>query len=59
MQTKYEGVWLHEVLKRAGAPQGDSDLRGKALAGYVLAEAQDGCQVVFSLGRVRPRVHRQ
>ena len=31
METVYEGVWLHEVLKRAGVPQG-SELRGKALA---------------------------
>lgn len=53
METKYEGVWLHEVLKRAGAPQGET-LRGKALAGYVLAEAQDGYQVVFSLGELDP-----
>jgi DMSO/TMAO reductase YedYZ molybdopterin-dependent catalytic subunit len=53
METVYEGVWLHEVLKRAGAPQGQT-LRGKALAGYVLAEAQDGYQVVFSLGELDP-----
>ena len=53
METVYEGVRLHEVLKRAGAPQGET-LRGKALAGYVLAEAQDGYQVVFSLGEVDP-----
>ncbi|MCL4855101.1 MAG: hypothetical protein KJZ78_27380, partial [Bryobacteraceae bacterium] len=48
VETVYEGVWVHEILKRAGAPQGQA-LRGKALAGYVLAEAQDGYQVVFSL----------
>jgi DMSO/TMAO reductase YedYZ molybdopterin-dependent catalytic subunit len=53
METVYEGVWLHEVLKRAGVPQG-SELRGKALASYVLAEAQDGYQVVFSLGELAP-----
>lgn len=52
-ETAYEGVWLHEVLKRAGVPQG-SALRGKALAGYVLAEAQDGYQVVFSLAELDP-----
>jgi DMSO/TMAO reductase YedYZ molybdopterin-dependent catalytic subunit len=51
--TVYDGVWLHEVLKRAGAPQGET-LRGKALAGYLLAEASDGYQVVFSLGEVDP-----
>jgi DMSO/TMAO reductase YedYZ molybdopterin-dependent catalytic subunit len=53
METVYEGVWLHEVLKRAGVPQG-SELRGKALAGYVLAQAQDGYEVVFSLGELDP-----
>jgi len=53
METTYEGVWLHEVLKRAGAPQGPT-LRGKALAGYVLAEAQDGYQVLFSLAELDP-----
>jgi len=52
-ETVYDGVWLHEVLKRAGVPQGAA-LRGKALAGYVLAEAQDGYQVVFSLGELDP-----
>jgi len=52
-ETVYEGVWLHEVLKKAGVPQGDA-LRGKALAGYVLAEAQDGYQVVFSLAELDP-----
>src|SRR5260370_5758835 len=31
METVYEGVWLHEVLKKAGVPQ-VSELRGKALA---------------------------
>ena len=29
-------------------------LLGKALAGYVLAEANDGYQVVFSLGELDP-----
>ena len=49
----YEGVWLHEILKKAGAPLGER-LRGKALATYVLAEARDGYQVVFSLGELDP-----
>ncbi len=53
METAYEGVWLHEVLKKAGVPQG-SELRGKALSGYVMAEAQDGYAVVFSLGETDP-----
>src|SRR5262249_13174699 len=53
METKYEGVWLHEVLKKAGVPLGEQ-LRGKALTTYVLAEASDGYQVVFSLGELDP-----
>ena len=53
METVYEGVWLHEVLKKAGVPLG-SELRGKALAAYVLAEAQDGYQVVFSVAELDP-----
>lgn len=51
--VKYEGVWLHEVLKKAGAPAG-TELRGKALASYLIAEAQDGYQVVFSLPELDP-----
>ncbi len=33
-----------------------SSLRGKALTTYILAEAQDGYQVVFSLGELDPSV---
>lgn len=36
-QISYEGVLLHDVLERAGAPLG-SQLRGKALSTYVLAQ---------------------
>ena len=50
-KVSYEGVPLREVLKRAGVPLG-KELRGKALAGYVLARAHDGYQVVFSLGEM-------
>ena len=53
LETAYEGVLLSDILKKAGVPQG-SDLRGKALAGYVLAEAQDGYQVLFSLPELDP-----
>jgi DMSO/TMAO reductase YedYZ molybdopterin-dependent catalytic subunit len=50
-QVAYEGVSLRELLTRAGAPLG-SKLRGKALTTYVLAKAQDGYQVVFTLGEI-------
>ena len=53
IETAYEGVWLNEILKMAGVPQG-SDLRGKALAACVLAEAQDGYQVAFSIAELDP-----
>jgi DMSO/TMAO reductase YedYZ molybdopterin-dependent catalytic subunit len=53
VETKYDGVALHEILKAAGVPVG-ADLRGKALTTYVLAEAQDGYQIVFSIGEIDP-----
>ena len=52
-ETVYEGVWLHSVLNKAGVPEGE-ELRGKALSTYVLATAQDGYQVVFSIGELDP-----
>jgi len=53
LETAYEGVWLHEILQRAGAPLGGA-LRGKALTTYVLIEAKDGYQVLFSLAEIDP-----
>lgn len=47
----YEGVPLEELLRRAGVPQGEH-LRGPSLATYVLAEAEDGYRVVFSLAEL-------
>ena len=52
-KVEYEGVLLREILKRAGAPV-DKELRGKALASYVLAKAHDGYAVVFTLAEVAP-----
>jgi DMSO/TMAO reductase YedYZ molybdopterin-dependent catalytic subunit len=52
-KVAYEGVPLREILKRAGAPM-EKELRGKALASYVLAKAHDGYQVVFTLAEVAP-----
>src|SRR5262245_15418347 len=49
----YEGVLVGEVLKRAGAPLG-GELRGNAVASYVVATAQDGYQAVFSLAELDP-----
>lgn len=47
----YEGVLLAELLKRAGVAQGEK-LRGALLATYVIAEAEDGYRVVFSLAEL-------
>lgn len=52
-KVEYEGVPLREILKKAGAPLG-GQLRGKALASYVLAKAQDGYQVVFAIAEFDP-----
>jgi DMSO/TMAO reductase YedYZ molybdopterin-dependent catalytic subunit len=52
-KVEYEGVPLREILKRAGAPM-EKELRGKALASYILAKAHDGYQVVFTLAEVAP-----
>jgi DMSO/TMAO reductase YedYZ molybdopterin-dependent catalytic subunit len=47
----YEGVLFEEILHRAGVPQGDQ-LRGSSMATYVIAEAEDGYRVVFSLAEL-------
>jgi DMSO/TMAO reductase YedYZ molybdopterin-dependent catalytic subunit len=49
----YEGVTLLALLQKAGAPFG-KQLRGKVLSTYVLAKAQDGYQVMFTLGELDP-----
>ena len=55
MSTTYEGVWVSDVLRKAGAPLGGA-LRGAALSTYVVARASDGYQVVFSLGELDPEM---
>jgi len=47
----YEGVLLEELLRRAGVPQ-QEQLRGQVMATYVVAEAEDGYKVVFSLAEL-------
>jgi hypothetical protein len=47
----YEGVRLQTLLLNAGAPQGH-DLRGAAMAAYLLAEGSDGYRVLFSLAEL-------
>ena len=47
----YEGVLLEELLNKAGVAQGEK-LRGALMATYVIAEAEDGYRVVFSLAEL-------
>jgi len=48
---KYEGVLVSELLTRAGAIVG-AEPRGAALTAYVLATANDGYQILFSLSEL-------
>jgi hypothetical protein len=52
----YSGVRLSDLLARLGAPLGDA-LRGKALAGYVVATGSDGYQSVLAMGEIDPGFH--
>ncbi len=47
----YEGVLLEDLLQKAGVPHGEQ-LRGHAMATYVIAEADDDYRVVFSLAEL-------
>ena len=47
----YEGVPLEVLLQKAGVPHGEA-LKGPLLAWYVLAEANDGYRVAFSLAEL-------
>ena len=49
----YEGAPVGEVLKRAGASLG-TQLRGDAVASYVIATATDGYRAVYSLAELDP-----
>jgi DMSO/TMAO reductase YedYZ molybdopterin-dependent catalytic subunit len=46
----YEGVWLHEILTKAGLEAGSDKV------GYIVASASDGYRAVFSLGEADPTV---
>lgn len=49
----YEGVPLFEILQAAGVKFG-KDLRGPALARYLVVEAADGYKAVFALPELDP-----
>jgi hypothetical protein len=52
----YSGVRLADLLAKMGVPLG-SDLRGEALANYVVATGSDGYKAVLALGEVDPSFH--
>lgn len=49
--NRYSGVALHDVLVRAGAPNG-MPVRGKAMLSYVVVGAADGYHVLFTLPEI-------
>jgi Oxidoreductase molybdopterin binding domain len=51
--SKYDGVALIEILTKAGVPVG-KDLRGKAMALYLVVEAADDYRAVFALAELDP-----
>jgi hypothetical protein len=52
-QVSYEGVYIRDVLAKEGVPFG-SELKGNKLSTYVLATAQDGYAVVYTLTEMNP-----
>jgi DMSO/TMAO reductase YedYZ molybdopterin-dependent catalytic subunit len=52
-EAEFEGAPLVEILKSAGVKFG-ADLRGPALANYLVVEASDGYRVVFALPELDP-----
>lgn len=52
----YSGVRLADILSKVGTPLG-SELGGKALANYIVAQGSDGYQAVLALAEVDPSFH--
>jgi hypothetical protein len=52
-ESRYEGVAVFEILKKAGVPAG-KELRGKAVSLYLVVEGSDGYRAVFALAEFDP-----
>lgn len=52
----YVGVRLADLLAKMGAPLG-KDLRGAALANFLIATGSDGYQAVLALSEIDPSFH--
>jgi hypothetical protein len=55
-EETYSGVSLATLFSEMGAPLG-KDLRGPALATYLVATGSDGYRAVFSLAEIDPSFH--
>jgi hypothetical protein len=55
-EETYSGVRLADLLAKLGAPLG-SELRGEALANFVVATGADGYKAVLALAEVDPGFH--
>jgi DMSO/TMAO reductase YedYZ molybdopterin-dependent catalytic subunit len=53
VESQFEGVPLGDILAQAGVPVG-KDLRGAAMALYLVVEASDGYRAVFALAELDP-----
>jgi DMSO/TMAO reductase YedYZ molybdopterin-dependent catalytic subunit len=53
VESQFEGVPLVDILAKAGVSVG-SDLRGPALALYLIVEATDGYRAAFALAELDP-----
>jgi hypothetical protein len=51
--NQYSGVSLHDLLVRAGAPNGMA-IRGTAMLSYLVVGASDGYRVIFALPELDP-----
>lgn len=52
-RVTYDGVWITEILDRAGVPLG-TRLRGPRMKLYVVVKGADGYSVVFALAEFDP-----
>jgi hypothetical protein len=52
----YSGVRLADILAKFNVPLGDQ-LRGQALANYVVAAGSDGYKAVLAIGEIDPSFH--
>ncbi len=53
-EAEYSGVFLGEIMARAGLPTG-ADLRGAEMVRYVVIEAADGYRALFALAELDSR----